>query len=253
VRAEGRFFEILNHRPQDRSAALGELMAAYAANPDDARTNLWLGLNHLWLAAEGDRTDPRVIENLILAERFLDRAQELNPSDRRVPSWLVPARRALARIERDPERARGLEAELLAAYREDPGFHSFSVALAGFGAPKDSAAFARGLAALRRPDGGCNEDDPSCENRPRWPHNVEAFLTFAADYELKAGERDAAAEILERVRALPSYETWPFRTEVEDRLAHQDLYADLYGNGDLTDDPPTLVAGDRACQVCHLH
>lgn len=118
VRAEVRFFEILNHRPQDRSAALGDLMAAYAADPDDARTNLWLGLNHLWLAAEGDRTDPRVIENLILAERFLDRARKLDPGDGRIPSWLVPTRRALARIERAPERTRGLDAELAAAYEE---------------------------------------------------------------------------------------------------------------------------------------
>lgn len=251
VRAEERFFEVLNHRPENRSAALGDLMAAYASDPSDARTTLWLGLNHLWLAAEGDRTDPRVIDEVILSEHFLARAQELDPSERRIPSWLVPARQALARIEGEDEHSQAVEAELLAAYEEDPGFHSFTVALTGFGAPRDSAVFARGLAALRRPDAGCAENDPSCQNRPRWPHNVEAFLTFAADYELKAGERENASAILERVRTLPSYDAWPFRSEAEDRLEHLALYARLYANGDPTDDPPPLVAGGHTCQACH--
>src|SRR5689334_11062573 len=103
--AESAFFGVFNGgEPKDRAAALFPLMAAYATSPEDPRVNLLLGLNHLWMAAEGDRTNPRVIEDLILAERFLSRAQALNPADGRIPSWLVPVRSSLARIERRPER-----------------------------------------------------------------------------------------------------------------------------------------------------
>lgn len=250
-RAESRFFEALNHRPDRPAAPLADLMAAFAADPRDARTNLWLGLDHLWLAAEGDRTDPRAIEHLILAEHFLARTQELDSSDRRLASWLVPTRRALARLDGDRERSRALEAELLAAYRRDPDFHAVAVAMAGFGAPRGTAAFTRGLEALRASRAGCTEAEPTCTNRPRWPHNVESFLTFGADYELKAGEKHTARGLLEQVRARPGYDRWPYRGEVEDRLEHLDLLAELYANSDPTDDPPALVSGRRTCQACH--
>lgn len=261
-RAEARFFAVFNGGTAngghpaagsiDRAAALPDLMAAYASDPDDARTNLWLGLNHLWIAAEGDRTNPRVIESLILAERFLARAERLDPSDRRIPSWLVPARQALARIDGDAAAAATLEADLLAAYAEDPDFHSVSVAMLGFGSPRGSERFVRGLAALRGSDATCADGDPTCENRPRWPHNVEGFLLLAADYELKAGEREAARAIFDKIRTVPSYAAWPYRGEVEDRLAHFDLYAELFADDDPGDDPPTLAIGTRdSCQVCH--
>ncbi len=254
--AETRFFEVfsdpLGDRPLDRSAALNDLRIAFFSNPSDPRTALLLGLNYLWLVAERDPTDPRTIDFLVLAEHFLERAQRLAPDDYRIPSWLVPTQQGLASIDGDAVRAEELEAALLAAYAEDPDFHSFSVALAGFGSPRGSEQFSRGLRALRSSNTACPDDDPTCDNRPRWPHNLEGYLTFAADYELKAGNRDAARRLLREVQATPDYPSWPYRGEVEDRRANLALYADLYANTDPTDDPPALVINSRhSCQVCH--
>jgi hypothetical protein len=251
--AENAFFGVFNGgEPKDRAAALFPLMAAYATGPDDARVNLLLGLNHLWMAAEGDRTNPRVIEDLILAERFLSRAQALNPADGRIPSWLVPVRSSLARIERRPDRQDEIEKELLAAYEKDPDFHSFSVAMFGFASPRDSRGFQRGLEALRR-TGGCGETNPTCQNRPHWPHNREAFLTFHADYELKAGHADRAAELLRIAQAEPDFPAWPFRGKVEERLKNLEAYGKLFADADPKNDPPTLMAmeGGISCQSCH--
>ncbi|MDA8019108.1 MAG: hypothetical protein MPN21_16840 [Thermoanaerobaculia bacterium] len=253
--AETRFFEVFNglgDRPLDRSAALNDLKIAFFSDPSDPRTALLLGLNYLWLTAEGDRTDLSTVDFLFLAERFLERAQQLNPDDRRIPSWLIPIRLELARIDRDSERTVELETELLAAYAEDPNFHSFSVGLIGFDSARGSRQFADGLRALRSARETCSDDDPTCNNRPRWAYNVEGFLTFLADYELKAGNLTAARGVLGEVQSRPGYATWPYRGEVEDRLANLALYADLYANADPSDDPPTPVINSRySCQVCH--
>jgi hypothetical protein len=249
--AEAQFFQAFNGAGADRSAPLPMLMAAWATDPTDARTNLLLGLNHLWMAAEGDRSNPRAIEDLLLAEGFLARAQELNPADGRIPSWLMPVRVSLARIERHPERVEALDRELLAAYQANPDFHSFSVALHGFASPRESEPFQRGLAALRN-TAGCQEGNATCQNRPRWPHNREAFLTFHADYELKAGHAGRAAELLRAAQAEPDYPRWPFRAEAEERLKNLEGIAKLYADGIAENDPPALTMGKgMACQSCH--
>lgn len=235
-----------------REAPLVPLLGAWAAAPDDARTNLLLGLDHLWIAAEGEDRDPRLIEHLLLAELFLTRARELDPADERIASWLMPARLALADLRRDPAAAAAAREELLAAYRRDPAFHGFTVAMLGFGHRAGTPAFARGLAALDEvAASGCAEGDPTCENRRRWPHNVEAYLTFSSDYRLKAGDREGAAALLAEAGALPSYAEWPFRGEAEARLAALDERAALYANADPADDPPSLFAS-HGCRSCHL-
>jgi hypothetical protein len=259
--AEAGFFATFNGFQGDeqaKSAPLRGLLAALATSPSDARTNLLLGLNHLWLAAEGDRTDPRILEHLFLAEHYLARAQELDPTDRRIPSWLTPVRLSLARIERKEDRQEEILHDLQAAYAEDPVFHSFTVALLGIGEPRTSPAFRQGLAALRATVETCPSEpastDPSCQNTPHWPHNREAFLTFYADYELKAGNVDHARELLQKVLQNPDYSRWPFRTEAEDRWKNLERYAALYANQDPGDDPPHLMASQKhiVCQSCHL-
>jgi hypothetical protein len=253
VKAEESFFATFNGNPKVRTAPLRDLMTAYAVSPDDARINLLLGLNHLWLAAEGDMTNPTTIDHLILAEHFLARARKLDPSDRRIPSWLAPVRLSLAGIHKDKDTREQSLRDIQAAYAEDPNFHSFTMALLGVGSGRQSPEFQRGLAALRATPGGCAEaEDPSCENRPRWPHNREAYITFFADYELKAGHTDRARALLVRAQQEPTYSSWRFRSEVEDRLKNLEAYAALYANADPGDDPPHLmVNGGSMCQSCH--
>jgi hypothetical protein len=252
-KAEAAFFATFNGFQGEepaKSATLRPLLGALASDPTDARTLLLLGLNHLWIVAEGDRNDPVALEHLFLAERYLARAQELDPKDRRIPSWLVPVRLSIAGIERQQGRYPEILRDLQAAYAEDPIFHSFSVGLLGIAEPKTSPAFTQGLAALRATVGTCDAD-PSCENTPRWPHNREGFLTFFADYELRAGNVDQARELLLKVRQEPDYPRWPFKAEAEDRWNNLERYASLYANQDPGDDPPHLMQNRISCQACH--
>jgi hypothetical protein len=256
VAAERNFFAVFNGAAKpNREAPLRDLMIAWLSDPNDGRTALLLGLDHLWIAAEGDHTNPRVVEHLMLSERFLARAQELAPNDRRIPSWLVPVRLALADLEKTPAVRQQLVDDLLAVYQEDPDFHSFSVAMLGYDEPIASPEFARGLAALRvTASAEClAEIDPTCTNAPRWPHNLEGYYTFAADYELKAGHATAARAHLEAAKAVPSFATWPLATEVDDRLVNLERYVALYADADRGNDPPSILSagGSSACGSCH--
>jgi hypothetical protein len=259
VKAEESFFAAFNHDPRAKAAPLRDLWTAALADPSDGRTWLFLGLDHLWIAAEGDKTNPLTVEHLVLAERFLTRAQELRPTDGRIPSWLVPVRMSLAGLtntkgDRKAEKDRILRG-LLDAYAKDPTFHSFVIALLGFDAGRETPEFQRGLVALQSAHGGCvGSADPTCANRPRWPHNQEAYVTFEADYELKAGHTARARELLLGVQRIPSYPQWPFRSETEDRLHNLDAYAALYADADPGNDPPHLMASSQGlvCQRCHL-
>ncbi|MEM8997221.1 MAG: hypothetical protein AAGF23_20730 [Acidobacteriota bacterium] len=251
--AEAEFFDVFNNRPESPDAALTALMTAFFVDPDDAQTNRLLGLNHLWLAAEGDHQNPRTIEHLYLAEDFLRRAADLDPDDARMHSWLIPARLSLARIERDDARVEELSKAMREAYETDPNFHAFIVGVQGFEAPRDDPRFAFALEAMRSTVGCADSEDLSCANHPRWPHNIEAFLVFAADFELKAGDVDRAKELLETARRFPDFATWPYGDEVARRLATLNERAARYANADGDDDPPSLFTGanQHSCQMCH--
>ena len=253
VQAESRFFEVFNHSPDAPEAPLRELMTAYYVDPEDARTNLLLGLNHLWLAAEGDRQDPRVIEHLYLAETFLVRTQARSPEDARLPSWLLPTRMSLAAIEQDDARVAELAQQMVEAYASDPNFHAFVIGQQSFRAPRDSERFRFGLEAMRAAGGCAGSDDPTCGNHPHWPHNVEAFMVLAADFELKAGEVARARAVLEEVRQVPGFATWPYRSLVDTRLKALSARSAAYANDDPEDDPPSLFHADHtvSCRLCH--
>lgn len=252
-KAEASFFAFLNDGAGSKEAVLRDLTTAYAIDPTDPRTTVLLGLDELWLAREGNGADPMAIPHLILAEHYLTRAQALNPADDRIPSWVVPARLGLAGVERRREGAKEAYDELRAAYERHPGFHSFSLALMNARQKPDSREFQEGLAALRAVfAGGCREKgDPSCNNRPRWPHNVEGFVLFAAEYEAKGGDLARAAELITELKSRPDFPTWPYQSdarEVEELIAA----ARNPAASGVASHAAVFAPGKRStCQSCH--
>lgn len=252
VAAEASFFAALNGDPAGRDRAVADLYAAFRADPGDAGTNLWLGLAHLWIAAEGNRADPGLLADLVLARHFLRRAAELDPADSRIPSWLLSAEKAVALAEGDAAAAAAAEKGLEKAAAADPTFHSVALAIAYWDRPSDSDAFGAALAALRAASAAA-PGDQSAVNMPRWPHNVEGFCLAAAQYELRAGETRRAAVLLNAAQEQPSYRTWLFRDLADRTLDDLPGIAARYADDDPANDPP-LVIGPRSgigCRVCH--
>ncbi len=256
VAAEEAFFGSLVHGALPAEEVLPPLLGAYAAAPGDPRTSLLLGTHYLRLAAMGQGSDPQAIAHLMLAERFLLSAGRLAPEDDRIASFLVPTQLALASIERvsstaSEARQAELVGELMRAYEADPAFNSFTVAMIGYQSPRDSQLFTLGIEALRAvQESGCAEGDATCNNAPRWPHAVEGYLSFFADYELKAGEPQRARLLLDEVRSVPGFASWPYRELVDERLASFDDHARRFADGDEANDPPTAVLAS-GCAACH--
>jgi hypothetical protein len=212
--------------------------------PDDPTPVFWLAMARLWQAAESDRSDPRSLETAVLADHWFRRYEQLGGADPRLPSWTVPLRMSLARWSTDPDAAAGLYDRLREAADEDVGFHGFALGLLGHRAPVGSPRFTVGLEAIRATlasDG----DDPSVQNRPRWPHNREGFLLFAADYERRAGRTERALELLDRIESEPGAAGWRFLDEVAERRAR---WRRDPSHGDVG---PSIWDGPTSCVVCH--
>jgi hypothetical protein len=79
--------------------------------------------------------------------------------------------------------------------------------------------------------------DPRCWNSWKTPFSYEGFWLFSGDIARRAGDPAAARTMYENARKLPSYEAWPYRALVEERLARAD--ADV------------MWHAPNQCIVCH--
>jgi hypothetical protein len=244
--AERVFFNAFNYHFENRYEALETLTDAWRADPQDARLTLLLGLNHLWIASEGDERDPRLVEHLQLACRQLKRAAALDPENVLIPGWLIPAEMALAEIEGCAQTLQAQAARLEEVTETDPCFYSVPMGIVHFDDPVESASFEAGLAAMRA-GLECAADHPGRTNGPRWPHSAHGFLLALADLEWRAGETERAREVLEMARSTPGVERWPFRHLVQERLERLNAQAGAAG------EPPFILAPGNAasCRVCH--
>ena len=251
VEAESQLFQALNEKPKRGKNSLEGLTLAYAVAPTDGRTNLLLGLNHLWLAAEAPRQDPMTLQHVILADYFLGRAERLT-GDYRIPSWRIPIQMTLARRDGDQKAADRHYATFLKAYKKNPDFHSFVLALLAFDEPVDSKAFQRGLQAMRAAE-SCGEHNPSCQNLPRWPHNIEAYAVFMADFEAKAGDEAAARKWLALAEQYAATTSWAYLPAIIERQQQLPERMARYANADRQDDPTSLFDEyqQETCQLCH--
>ncbi len=251
-RAEEVFFNALLREPAKRDGAERILMAAFAADSTDARTNLLLGLLHLWVLAEGPGADALVLEHALLGDYHFSRYAKLNPSDHRLASWHVPIQLTLAAVEKTPGKQAALMSEFQAAYDRDPAFHSVSLAMQSFHRPTDSAQFRNGRELLRRAHEQCaHAQNPDCMNKPRWPHNVQGFSLLRADYALRAGDLKEAEALLRNAPREPGWASFPFKVEVEKRLGDLRGYATRLANGDPATPMVTDPGSGIGCQVCH--
>jgi hypothetical protein len=240
--AESRFFQALVEGRAEPATVIPDLLVAALQDRDDARTQLLLGLAHLWIAAEGNRADPRQLEHLMLADLYFDRCAELDSRETRLPSWQVPVQLALNAQIGERRDVDEVVAPLLEAFAEDPDFHSFSVGMIAFNSAPESSDFQRGLRAMRS---ALDADltDASVQNRPNWPHNQEGFFLLLADYEQRAGNASAALVMLDRIESVPEFEAWPFRAEVTRRR-------ELWAAGESVDASGGWMQA-QSCVICH--
>lgn len=272
-----------NGQYQNLDNVTEQLTRAYLAHPNDARTNLYLGMAHLWAVAERDRLKPvpaRIIERLALADFYLGEAAQLAPDDARVTGFQAAARMAMGSVHADERWKRMGYFQAKDAISEYPEFNLFvlSTAMAQlpshdpglneaedtlwhtadvcFGHTIDRTRFdadaLRSEIMLAQKNFSGSHRDRACFNSVLAPHNIEGFFLHFGDVLAKNGKQADAEAMYRLASASPAYSTWPYRHVAETRLASLSKHVEQFREARRVEDEPEMMArAGYACVACH--
>lgn len=243
------------------------LSAAFLTDSSDARAALLLAHAHLWRAAEhgrDERPNPRLVENLMLSQRWFETAARLDPTDARIGGWLGSAKLPLGRLMDDGELVAAAELELQRAVESYPAFNHFTAGYALSTAPPDSRDFQTALTHMRMSISHCSgvapeEDKPTadlyqsamiadsaCANSDKAPFNYQGFFLNLGDMLVRNGQPEQALAAYRRADEAPGSDLWPYREVLRQRLAA--VAQDQFVAGATA---PMMSSSAYACAACH--
>ncbi len=250
-----------------------QLTAAYLQHPRDPKLPLLLAHTHFWQLVERKRlpqVPAQVTDHMLVAEHYFEEAERLSPQDLRITGWLGGLRLAIAKVHDDERLRRAAYFELRGARDQWPEFNGFSFgyALTQADNPKRVAeavdAFWLNLDECADENinrnsanyGGyrTTEGDPDkrvCENSWIAPHGFEGFFLAMGDALLKQGQAEVARRVMRNALFSADYAAWPFRRELEARIATADERAAAFMDDDPANDPELMVQSSYGCTGCH--
>ena len=244
-----------------RGSMISALSAAVSAEPKEQEFALLLGLASLWRVAEPydwESLDPVLtLESIEVAQRELERAYALCPTDHRIPAWLGPIKIRMGRmLEDDALVAEGF-AVLNQGIEHYPGFVLFAKLLVYADLPASDPEFSKALDAVRQNAVYCGtvadglSSDPACHNHPRASHNIEGSAVFLGDMYAKAQDRKAALAAYQSAKAAPTWQSWPYRELLEQRISTLDARMAAIVSASTTDDLEPAWSSQIQCSLCH--
>lgn len=276
IQAQAAFWEALHTGRYDQLPEVRRLLtAAYLDNPRHPKVALLLAHAHLWTLAERARLPelpPGITDHAILAEKYFTEASRLSPDDHRIPGWLGGVKLALGKIHQDERLTREGYFMLHDAIRAFPEFNDFSAGYVLSSRPKDDDKFREGLDDLWDNLDRCAgeridranpdyrkfmaQETTSGPKRVCWnsriaPHNFEGFFLNMGDMLVKDGQPALASRIYAIATLSKSYESWPYRSLLETRLAQAGSLARQFQSADPTQHPEIMFNSAHACTACH--
>lgn len=261
-------------RYQDLPAALETLAAADAASPDDPDTVLLQALGNLWFVAELGRDPSRadqVPAVMAAAMQHFGRMRTLRPDDHRVLGWFGAVQIGAGQQTQNPAltaAGQQMVAEGVAAY---PEFNLFVHSLVYSGYPVGSPQFDSAVDAFHATNELCfgplDRDNPDvtpylgkvtttgrqrvCWNDPYAVHNFEGYFLEMGDVLVKAGKLDTARRAYQNAQLSETYDQWPYRGLLVERLATIEARGALYADADPANDPLMISQTEVQCASCH--
>ncbi len=271
------FRETFHFKEENRYAAGDQLLEEFVRDPNNVYTAFANTALNLWVGSEADYDDPTVLYNFAVGSYFsihtMKLAQELETAWDKDPAhntrfrmatilggFSLLQRRWLAKLHGDQPAVALIDNEHREWRLVHRAFHAFTLGLPFFEEPQN---FMEGLAAFQDGIVHCQESGVrTCSDYPRFPYNFLSYVLGFADFLLKAGQPDAAAQLL-ALRTRPdeavTFGYWDLgRAAYEHRETNLNAITALYQNGDPTDDPMNYLMKRRkwgmnttVCQVCH--
>jgi len=272
---EASFWAVLHgddDTPAREEACLASLARAAKRDRQDGRSRFLMGMMHLYRFGQGvtsyDDATAEDEQELVAALAAFDDAVPLlwdpvtQVGDSRAPGFVGAARWGLGRVRNDPVlQAQGL-AELETAVDVNPFFNIFDlipVAQAtAFDDPQFATVMARVTPYILDPATiSCVTTQPEiCALIGMAPHNIAGSLMLFGDLFAKNGDPTQAAFFytLASTNGGPGYR---FDDAVQARMLPTPAdaaaaRAALWRDGDPTNDPFVIGAGDEACSACHV-
>ncbi len=261
------------HRIDD---ILLKLKAAYLKDPNDWLTASHLGFVHFWQLAERARRpniQPSIIDDAVLARWYFEEAHNLNPKDPRIKGFLADAMLTLGFIGKDEKKNREGYFLGLDAIEQWPEFNLFTMGYIMSTKPSDHPQFKEALqwqwqtldlcaktkVDRKNPDYSPymkNEEDDrlvrkrsACWNSWIAPHNFEGFFLNMGDMLMKAGEIDTAVAIYNNARLSSTFEQWPYRNFLEQRLVVARVARERIP--EIFAPKPMMAESSFSCMACH--
>jgi len=237
-----------------RSGAAELLARAVEQRPTDPYLALLNGHVSLWRAAERytliDNID--ALGAATLAEQELTRAYALCPTDHRIPAWLGPVKVLLGNLTLDDARVDEGMRILEQGIHESPTFVTFARLLVYATTPIDDPEFTRALDAVRVTRELCSKSaDPSCNNSPHVPHNLQGGAIYLGDIYARAQDRTAALATYELAKSRPGWDTWDFKDVLDERIRTLDARMAAAASPTTFDDHPGAFEAANQCMLCH--
>jgi hypothetical protein len=248
-----------------------DIDAAAKSHPDDPTIARYAAVLRLWRLTEASR-DPKLglldlAPVLIEAEGRFDTARRLAPSDGRLVGWSAALTlRSGQQLGLAMQVATGKQ-ELADSVATYPAFNSFVQGAALAALPRSDPDFAlapeKMLATLKSCGVELDPQNPVfpadaptpaggvCGNSSYVPHNLEGLFLNLGDALVKAGKPAIAKIAYQNARSRPSFESWPYRSLLEQRIANADANAASYQDSDASNDFKMPIEDGYFCVGCH--
>lgn len=276
-RANDKFWDALHGgRYEELPAVIEALTAAYLQDPRDPATTAHIAFAHAWFAAERARLEKvpaTITEHFLIARRYFAEAVRLSPKDERFKGFLASMELAEGGIHGDEELLRRGYFDLLAAVEGWPEFNLFTLGYVLSRLPHTDPRYAEAVEYQwrnidvcigepidrRAPDGAkymaletTTGPKRACWNSWIAPHNLEGFLLNMGDMLVKQGEPATARRIYANARLSKTYEQWPFKSVLEQRIVQADDNVALFRDPKPGEKIRTMmIASAFACTGCH--
>ncbi|HWU75479.1 MAG TPA: hypothetical protein VN043_03160 [Rhodanobacter sp.] len=283
MQADALFWQTLHNGDYARiQPALEAETGAHLRDPGDSTTTAHVGFLHIWRLSERARQGavaPTVTDDAVLARNYFQRAVNQAPGDARYQGFLASAMLAEAGIQHDPVLQRQAERTMQEAIKAWPAFNLFTAGYVMSSLDAASPGFqqalawqwsnldvcARGPVDRLHPDivrltaridalPADARDRRACNETAIASHNQEGFFLNMGDMLVKSGNWQTARTIYAAAKSTPGYASWPFRHELEQRIADAPANVARFNAAVPPGSKPParmMLGSSFACMACH--
>jgi uncharacterized membrane protein len=255
---------------------LDALTAAYIENPRDAQTAAHIGFSHVWRLSEHARLDTQsatITDEFVLARKYFSEAVLLAPDDERFKGFLAGMELGEAAVHGDEKLKRRGYFDLMNAKDAWPEFNLFTAGYTMSRLPLTDSKYAEAVDYQWQNLDACAEEKvdrhtvqydkymaketTTGRKRPCWnswisPHNFEGFFLNMGDMIVKQGDPATARRVYANAKLSKTYQAWPFKQVLDDRIAHADENVALFRKEQPGEKTRTMMTSSTfACMGCH--